>query len=369
MKLDKFILQNMEAILTEWENFARDIQPADGDMSILELRDHAEAVLRAMAADLVTPQTEHKREEKSKGNKPRLKADTAPETHADDRWTSGFSISLLVAEYRALRASVLRLWLKGGQYNVDELEDATRFNEAIDQALAESVARYSKSVQTAQDVLLGILGHDLRTPLQLLGTSAQYLIHAPNMESGHVELGTRMFNSVMRMQTMLDNLLDFTQSRIGGGVRITPVETDLAEISTQVVVEFQPSNPGRVIHNEVSGDCRGAWDASRIGQVYQNLIGNALQYSSPDSDLVVSTQGSSQEVVLSVHNEGRPIPEEEQNRMFDLLHRHNGEDTSNKNLGLGLYITREIVQAHQGTISVASTEAEGTTFSVRLPKE
>lgn len=100
-----------------------------------------------------------------------------------------------------------------------------------------------------------------------------------------------------------------------------------------------------------------------------NLVSNALQYSFPDSDLVVSTRGNSQEVVLSVHNEGRPIPEKEQKHMFDLLHRHKGEDTSNQNLGLGLYITREIVTAHEGSISVNSTEAGGTTFTVRLPKK
>jgi signal transduction histidine kinase len=368
MKLDKFIFQNMETILIEWENFARGIQPSGGDMNVGELRDHAGEMLKTMALDLATPQTEHKRMEKSKGNKPRLKGETAPETHADDRWTSGFSIDLLAAEYRALRASVLRLWLQESRYNSDEVEDVIRFNEAVDQALAESVTRYSEAVQTAQDVLLGILGHDLRTPLQFLGNSAQYLIHAPN-DSRQAELGARMYNSVIRMKSMLDNLLDFTQSRIGGSLRISPKDTDLAEVSTQVVAEFQPSCPSRVIHHEVSGDCRGEWDASRIGQVYQNLISNALQYGSPESALVVSTRGSLQEVVLSVHNEGRPIPEQELEHIFGLLHRHAEKDTLNTNLGLGLYITREIVKAHQGTIDVISNQAEGTTFIVRLPKK
>lgn len=360
----------METILAEWENFARDNQPSDGHMSATELRDHAGAMLKAMAAEMVTPQTEQKCKEKSKGKARRPKGETAPEVHADDRWTSGFTMGVLVAEYRALRASVLRLWLRENRYNSDEVEDVIRFNEAVDQALAESIARYSESVQTAQDVLLGILGHDLRTPLQLLGNSAQYLIHAPRIESAsQVELGTRMYNSVTRMRSMLDNLLDFTQSRIGGSISISPTDTDLAVVSAQVVGEFGPSNPSRAIHNNVIGDCRGTWDPSRIGQVYQNLISNALQYGFPESDLVVSTRGNSQEVVLSVHNEGRPIPEEEQDHMFDLLHRHNRDGSTNQNLGLGLYITREIVTAHEGSISVTSTETEGTTFTVRLPKK
>src|SRR5690606_12671908 len=119
-------------------SFARNIQPHEGDMDVVELRDHAEEMLRVMAADMQTPQTEGERAEKSKGNQLREASETAAETHAASRAASGFSINLLAAEYRALRASVLRLWLQENQARQPEdIEDLIRFNEAIDQALAE----------------------------------------------------------------------------------------------------------------------------------------------------------------------------------------------------------------------------------------
>lgn len=370
MRLQEFILENMEAILKEWENFAREIQPPSGDMNVLELRDHAEDMLKIIAADMTTRQTEQQRHDKSEGNKPRLRNETAAEHHAEERLKAGFTIDLLVAEYRALRASVLHLCFQDGKCDgLGDIEGMIRFNEAIDQAVAESVSRYADATTMAQDVFLGILGHDLRAPLQSIGTGAQYLMHA-DLGNDISRLGTRMFNSVMRMNGMLDNLLDFTQSRISG-LHINPIETDLAEVSDQVVAEFRLSNPDRCIRNHIIGNCQGRFDAGRIGQVYQNLISNALQYGAPDHDVAVTTQGNMEEIVLEVHNDGPPIPEAEQQYMFDLLQRnaqHPQAAGRHKNLGLGLYIAREIVTAHQGAIAVTSTKAEGTTFRVRLPK-
>lgn len=362
----------MERILLEWEKFARENQPDSGEMNVVELRDHASEILKTVAHDLRTPQTETQRATKAKGETARVGGETAAEVHADDRWQAGFSIDLLVAEYRALRASVLHLWLlEDDSYRHEEVDDLIRFNEAIDQALAESVSRYSSAVQTAQDVFLGILGHDLRSPLQALGSGAQYLIHTQNDPSIN-KLGARLYNSVRRMGGMLDNLLDFTESRLGGGIKLALSETDLADVSAHVVEEFQSYNPDRVIRNEISGDCKGVWDAGRLAQIYQNLIGNALQYGVPDAAVTVLTREDGNEVVLSVHSLGATIPKKEQETVFKLFHRH---DTSkpaaarNKNYGLGLYIVGEIVSAHHGTVRLTSTETEGTTFEIRIPKE
>lgn len=373
MRLFDFILKNMEPILKEWENFARDRQPAGGDMEVGELRDHAEEMLRVIAADMQTPQTLWERAEKSRGNKPRQDADTAAEIHAVSRLASGFSINLVAAEYRALRASVLDLWLwEHERLSPDEVGDLIRFNEAIDQALGESIDRFTEVVEMEQNVFLGILGHDLRTPLQAISNGAQYLMYADDTDSKAAQLGARMQNSVKRMVEMIDSLLDFTQSRIGGGMRIAPAETDLGEVSRQVIEELRSNNPGRVIHSELKGNCRGDWDAARIAQIYQNLINNALQYGDRDKPVIVTSEGYPAEAVIRIHNEGNPIPEQERERLFDLLHRHTRaerEENAHRNLGLGLYIVREIVAAHCGAITVTSTRAEGTDFVVRLPKD
>ena len=369
MKLHQFILENMEQILRDWVSFARSIQPEE--MTTKELRDHAEEMLRTIAADLATPQTVFESIEKSKGNQPRPEGLTAAEVHADCRLLSGFSIDLLASEYRALRASVLRLWFEDHKCNNrEQAEELIRFNEAIDQALAESITRYTEGVILSQDIFLGVLGHDLRDPLNAIGAGAQFLTHV-NDPSRAAKLGAQMYTSVLRMTKMLDNLLNFTQSRIGGGLKISAAQTDLAHISKNVVEEFQLSNPDRTIQNTVKGSCVGNWDEGKLSQAYQNLISNALQYGSLESAVVVSTEDHDDHVIFTVQNNGIPIPVENQKQIFNLMHRipHiEAERNVKKNLGLGLYIVREIVTAHHGTISVTSTEDHGTIFTVRLPK-
>jgi signal transduction histidine kinase len=370
MKLHQFILENMEQILSEWVSFARSIQP--GPMTNKELRDHAEEMLRTIAKDVATYQTEFERSEKSKGHKPHVQGETPAEIHADCRLNSGFTIDLLASEYRALRASVLKLWFVDNKCNNQEqANELIRFNEAIDQALAESITRYTESIILSQDIFLGVLGHDLRDPLSSISAGAQFLMSGGEQESRPVRLGSQMYTSVLRMNKMLDNLLNFTQSRIGGGLKISLVPTDLAQISNQVVDEFLLSHPKRVIHNTVIGDCTGNWDADRLSQAYQNLVSNALQYGSIESAVAVVTEAHEDYVVFTVQNDGVPIPEQNQNQIFDLMHRVpsvDAERNMKKNLGLGLYIVREIVTAHHGDISVSSTEEKGTIFRVELPR-
>ena len=370
MRINQFILENMEKILTEWVSFARSIQP--NEMTLMDLRDHAGQMLVVIAKDMVTPQTEYERSEKSKGRKSRTDDDTAAETHADSRLNSGFSIELLAAEYRALRASVLKLWFAENKCtSAEEADDVIRFNEAIDQALAESIVRYSEAVILAQDIFLGVLGHDLRDPLNAVGTGAQMLMQSHEQNGRIASLGSLMYASVIRMTKMLDNLLNFTQTRIGGGLKFVIVHADLGAIANQVVAEFRLSQPNRVIHNKTDGDCTGDWDADRMSQVYQNLISNALQYGSVDIPVEISTTAFNDHVVFQVTNQGEPIPKQDQQRIFDLMQRvspANAERNAKKNLGLGLYIVREIVVAHNGTITVESMLESGTTFTVTLPK-
>lgn len=141
MRLAEFILRDMGRILSEWESFASTLLPAAGNMTPPALRNHAPQILRAIAKDLATPQTRHEQREKSLGRAPSPPEgrETAAQTHALMRARRGFNIRQLVAEYRALRASVLRLWIDDFKLVAADLDDLMRFNEAIDQAVAESV--------------------------------------------------------------------------------------------------------------------------------------------------------------------------------------------------------------------------------------
>jgi hypothetical protein len=161
MHLSDFISENIESIVQAWEDFARTIEPPALTMDRAALRDHASAMLRVIAKDLTARQTALEQSEKSKGQGPRDDNDTAAESHADARLLSGYTIEQIVSEFRALRASVLRLWSNSAEKRQDVHPlDIIRFNEAIDQALAESVGRYARAVKKSQNLFLSILGHD-----------------------------------------------------------------------------------------------------------------------------------------------------------------------------------------------------------------
>ena len=146
---------------------------------------------------------------------------------------------------------------------------------------------------------------------------------------------------------------------------------DMGLVGRQLVDEMRAVNPTRTILLDVSGDLEGKWDKARIGQVFSNLIGNAVQYSFKDSSISVTVKGGLEEVLLSVHNFGTPIPPEKFASLFASLTRavtDEGDHAMEVNLGLGLFITEEIVVSHGGTIDVTSSEENGTTFTARFPR-
>jgi signal transduction histidine kinase len=376
MRLAEFIVANREPILAEWEAFARTCTPASGVMDITALRDHANEMLTVIAADLDTPQGVREQSEKSKGNAPSLDANaaTAAEEHGSGRAQSGFSVDQMVAEYRALRASVIRLWTKTqGKLAAADIEDLTRFNEAIDQSLAESVSRYTEDLDHSKEIFLAILGHDLRTPLGAIQTSASFLMETQVLQEPALTLIPRIARSATRTVNMVGDLLDFTRSRIGSGIPIVRAEADMGKMVHDVVDEIAVARPGREFDVATCGEQRGEWDCERISQALSNLIGNAVQHGSEETKVSVKVEGVGQEVAVSIHNHGTPIGKDQLNGIFNPLKSRDAVVNptvggAQGSLGLGLYIAERIVHAHRGTIEIESSEAQGTTFTVRLPR-
>lgn len=170
------------------------------------------------------------------------------------------------------------------------------------------------------------------------------------------------------MERMVNDLLDLTRTRLGGGIPVTPAAVDLDPVLREVLGELEAAHPEWELRCEVSGDLRGEWDRDRVAQVISNIVGNAFQDGTEKVPISVIFEGQEKEVVIAVKNEGPLIPPAHLTTIFEAMVRHGGEDGSTS-LGLGLYIAREIVNAHHGTISVTSTTEEaGTTFTVRLPR-
>ncbi len=377
MRLADFIVTNRESILEEWEAFARTCGPAGGSMDIEELRDHADEMLTVIAADLKTPQGGDEQSEKSKGNAPDDGAAevTAAEEHGAGRAESGFSIEQMVAEYRALRASVIRLWTQAqGEITPANVEDLTRFNEAIDQSLAESTARYTQDLAHSREMFLAILGHDLRTPLGAIYTSARFMLDTKELKEPHLTLTSRIASSSTRMVHMVGDLLDFTRSRLGGGIPIARADMNMGKVVHDVVDEITAAHPNRTIQIDTRDEeHRGEWDSARISQTLTNLIGNALEHGSAGTIVTVEIRGDKEEITIAIHNRGRAIPADKLNGIFNPMKSRDATGSGpasgpTGNLGLGLYIAERIVHAHKGRIEVESSEERGTTFTVHLPR-
>jgi signal transduction histidine kinase len=371
MRLSQFITKSSDRIISEWEVFARSCRPAANVMDLEQRRDHVAGMLKTIARDLDTPQTKREQREKSIGNDDaHIDSETAANSHGMDRAASGYTPEQMVGEFRALRASVLRLWSEAqSEFNRANLDEITRFNEAIDQLLAESIAKYTQGVDRLKDLFLGVLGHDLRNPLGAIMMSARTMITREGPQWQHSKAAGRILSSGTRMHLLIGDLLDFTRSRLGAGIPITRTEVDLEAVCRQTVDEIAAFHPECSIHTAATGTLRGLWDGARIAQALSNLLANAVQHGAQGGPIEVTMRGEPEQVVLSVHNKGDAIPKRNLQDIFDPFRQldHEHARSNRASVGLGLYIVQSIVIAHGGTIDVDSTE-HGTTFTMRLPR-
>jgi len=374
MKFSAFIRENLDAIVSAWEAFSRTL-PAAQSMSGLALRDHCREILSSIADDMDTAQTRQEQSTKSMDMEPPGgTSDSAAESHGTLRHLAGFDLIQLVAEFRAMRASVLSLWQRSPESSAAGvgIEEITRFNEGIDQALAESVERYSSNLAASRDMFLGVLGHDLRGPLSSIAMSNKLLAHAELPPGERRKASERTDRAIKEMNRLIVDLLDYTSSRLGAGIPIEPCPCDIGSVCQDALDAAQATHPEQSFELRRSGDLRAEADAAKLGQALGNLLMNAVQHGDRRHSIWLSATGESSFIVLKVCNQGVPIPIEALPRIFEPLTRWAGpeepEDRSQTSMGLGLFIVREIVNGHLGDISVESSPEAGTVFSIRLPR-
>lgn len=369
-----FIIDNVDAIVDEWEAFARTTGPAAANLSVSGLRDHAKVVLQAVAADMGSYQNAVEQHQKSLGAPEPVQPGQVQRTsrlHAQHRFEQGFTLTEMVSEYRALRASVIRRWT-AQLPTADEAQLAalTRFGEAIDEGLTESIAWYSKRLEDSRNLLVGALAHDLRSPLGAVRMSAEYLLRTDKLRDGELRAVGRIVSSSMRMGRYVNDLLDFTQTLLGAGLPIVRGTLDLAALCEDVVDEQRAAHPEAKIEFEATAPVMGQWDAQRLSQVIGNLVSNGISHGEPGEPVTVRLRAGAGEATLEVHNLGDPIAPAALGTLFQPLMQGRGEGERRRGasgLGLGLYIVREITVAHGGKVGVVSEAATGTTFTVALP--
>jgi signal transduction histidine kinase len=258
------------------------------------------------------------------------------------------------------------------QQRARALESEIEHRKELELALRESLAREQALRKEAErsvhysDVFAGMLGHDLRNPLGTIMMGANYIARA-SLSEKPTKAATRIVTSAERMGRMIDQLLDFARIRAAGGLELQRTRVELAEICERVKEEIEAGHPQCSIQLKTDGNTDGLWDRDRLLQVFSNLVGNAVTHGTAGCEVSVEADGQDMSnVVVYVRNAGGVEPEVLP-VMFDPFRggkkRHN-----TKGLGLGLFITRQIVLGHGGEIAVTSSDEQGTLICVKLPR-
>lgn len=302
--------------------------------------------------------------------------DRAAEQAALEAALSSTQTGVYAAEYRMLCADGLeRVVSSHGRAFRDNAGKLVRFAGVLQDVTARRRAEELLKEQERQareravllEQLVGIVSHDLRTPLQAVSLGAS-LLGSDQLTQAQSRTVRRISSAASRAHRLIVDLLDFTQARLGGGLSVVKMECDVHAVVADVVDELKLAWPGRMLEQRTQGDGVCVLDRDRISQIITNLATNALTYGHPDLVVTVQSSVADDRCTLEVHNYGPPIPKELIPHIFEPLRR--GEQQvklGSRSVGLGLYIVQQIAAAHGGNVSVKSDQERGTTFTVCLP--
>ncbi len=315
-------------------------------------------------------QTDAQQREKSHGDRPGPDSpfNRIGRWHANDRQAQGFRINSLVAEYRALRASVLRRWQQKCQLDAAAFHEMIRFNEAVDQMVAESVREFSSITERIRDLFTGVLAHDLRSPVGAILNSTRVIMADANLSATSLRATANLQRAAERAKILIDDLFIFARTRLGNALPVQPDRCDLERTCHGAVDEVCATHPDAHIRVKARGNLTGICDGERIHQLVVNLVANAVQHGS--GPVGVEAIGDNEQITIAVSNGGTPIPARALPTLFDPLTRALPPSETRRaspGMGLGLYICRCIAHAHNGTIDVRSDQDQ-TVFRVTLPR-
>jgi signal transduction histidine kinase len=360
----EFLRRERDAIMAEWERAIRE-EPRPILLEDSALRDDLPEFLAGLATWI------------DSGHEAGIGLlNGAPTSHAKQRLKHAYQLAQLISEFRVLRVVILRLLLYAeaqeqshdeGQAGVERrVIELARLNVGLDQAISDSVECFVNERERIRERFIGVLSHDLRSPLSSILMSADQMLRSGQLPPGHDRLAGRIARGAARMSRMVRDMLDLARGRLGEGIPITPARMDMGEVCRTVVDDMSITAPGRQLSVETGEALWGEWDHDRALQAVGNLVANALQYGR-DPVTVTATCGDGN-VAVAVTNQGDPIPDESHARLFDPFKRGEAAYTDRQGLGLGLYIVSEIMRAHGGTVAVVSSRERGTTFRLTWPR-
>lgn len=290
--------------------------------------------------------------------------------HALQRLGHGIGLDTLSMEYQVMRSVILTHVLEREAAR-DVAGAFVRLNEGVDYAMNQAVQQYTGQRDEIRQRFVGILGHDLRNPLNAIALAAEQIATMPCDEPKHRQATDVIRRSADRMNRMVADVIDFTHARIGQGIPAVPTACVMSEIVEEAAGELRLAHPTRTLRVDAEGDTSGTWDRDRVLQVVSNLIGNALQHGRDPVIVRVTEAPNRRSVILRVENSGPRIPPQSLARLFDPFHQGAQHRGPREHLGLGLFIVEQVAIAHGARVEVTSDDAL-TAFQItwpRIPRE
>lgn len=352
LTLARFLRRCREDIMREWEQRSLSIA-SSREQSRKGRRDHLPQLLDAMASAIERLDSS----DTSLGG--------VPKHHAEQRWHQDYELREIVAEYRILRRVLIDEYRKNSPQLSEEGQDQilrlSTLSENIDLAITEAVDHYQRQRDRTRDYFVGMFTHDLRDPLNVIALNAEILLLQEAVPAANSANVARIVANAARMKHLINDMLDVTRSRLGSGLPVSPVWTDLRRVVDQVTAEIESAFPARRIHIDVPRNCSGMWDPVRIAQALSNLMTNALKHG--HDPVMVRAALDDEQLTVEVENRGT-VASEVRDRIFEPF---TSGDPGN-GTGLGLYIVSEIARAHGGQLSLLPDTGDGTVFRLQLPR-
>lgn len=374
MRLSAFIVAHLDPIVDEWQALGRTSSPPLNASEAAELGACLKEILLRIAKDMERHGTDAPSDPGARPGETDRNGHPST-THGVIRQRCGIGIAQLVSEFGSLRAIVPTRWYFLGARTTSEsvLQQGIRFNQAVDTALRRSTDSFVAALTSTRDAYVFTLGQDLRSPLSEIYTAHKVLARLDFAPGTRQNAARQVRWALMQLDGLVSDLLEYTRSSSGPGIPLDRVSCDMRHVCEASLDIFRASHPARLFALVASGDLVTNADATRIRQALANLLHNAIKHGDGHSLVKLIAAGDAAGVTLTVWNAGRTIPAESLEAIFEPWVRApidgaDMADRSSTNLGLGLFIAREIVNAHGGTIVAASSADAGTRVTIHLPR-
>jgi signal transduction histidine kinase len=352
--------QNAERIMQMWEERARDEVGASMHQNSLVLQDSLPLYLNQLVDELSN---------RIVRTSARIASDEVESTrigkqHGHERaGYADYSMTQLIFEYHILRQVIFHVLEEEAPLEVRERDIII---DSIEQAVNDAATQFSQTLRDIQELFIVTLTHDLRGPINVVKMGTQLIRRRLERGDTHVDVAARMISSIDRLDSMIQNLLDASRLRAGQGLKLEFEECYLDNL-VQDVVEDLSFTYGERFVVVCDSDIRSYCSPKEIRRVIENLAINAVKYGTPRTPITLTLQQTEMQISLTIHNEGNPIAPDAQSILFQQFRRTTSAQEQT-GWGLGLFLVKSIIEAHQGTIEVESTQGKGTSFIVKLPK-